>query len=370
MQVKSQNSQKIMDGQLSRLRTPVFGTSPGDLRRPAAMWTEEDLLQTERIKALTMVLRTQGCFWAREHGGCIMCGYSKDSASIAPPPQFLLDQFFFALQQVKNAPISVVKIFTSGSFFDENEIPFNTRTQMLKHLSSLPNIRKVILETRPEYVKAKVIKETKLLIEEKNLEVAIGLETSNDRIREKCIHKGFQYQDYIQAAKVIQAHSCSLRVYLLLKPPFLTEQEAITDTIASALAAVQDGATTVSINPVTIHKGTLLEVLWRRKSYRPPWLWSVLEILKTIRKNLSSHINVICHPVAGGKIRGPHNCGRCDKHILHKIRVFSLTQDPEVLNDTDCTCKPQWEVFKTFEAINKEPLLEDLMKLAGQLIHR
>lgn len=326
------------------------------------MWTEEDLLQSERIKALTMVLQTRGCSWARDHGGCLMCGYSKDSASIPPPPQFLLDQFFFALQQAKKTPISVVKIFTSGSFFDENEIPLNTRTQMLEHLSSLPNLRKVILETRPEYVKAEVIKGAKQNLGEKSLEVAIGLETSNDHIRETCMHKGFQYQDYLQAATAIRAHGCTLRVYLLLKPLFLTEKEAIADTISSALAAVRDGATTVSINPVVVHKGTLLEILWRQKNYRPPWLWSVVETLIKIREQLPAQNHVICHPVAGGKSRGPHNCGRCDKRVLHAIRTFSLTQNQQSFLDLNCACKPLWEAIKKLEFVNREPLLEELIQ--------
>ncbi|MFX0198487.1 MAG: archaeosine biosynthesis radical SAM protein RaSEA [Candidatus Hodarchaeota archaeon] len=347
---------------MSRLRTPIFGTSPGDLRRPAATWIEEDLLQTERIKALTIVLRTHGCSWAREHGGCLMCGYSKDSAPIAPQPQFLLDQFYFALEKAKNSSLSVVKIYTSGSFFDEKEIPHKTRIKMLKHLSSLPSLRNVILETRPEYVKAEVIEETKRLLNKKTLEVAMGLETSNDYIREKCIHKGFQYQDYIQAAKKIREHDCSLRVYLLLKPPFLTEQEAIVDTITSALMAVRDGATTVSINPVVVHKGTILEVFWKQKSYRPPWLWSVLETLEQIRVKLPPHCNVISHPVAGGKSRGPHNCGHCDKRVLHTIRTFSLTQDLDKLNDLNCACKPLWKVIKKLEMVNQEPLLEEVIQ--------
>lgn len=362
MQVKSQNSQMIIEAQLKHLRATVFGAAPGDLRRPAATWIEEDLLQTERIKALAMVLRTQGCSWVREHGGCLMCGYSKDSAPIAPQPQFLLNQFYFALEQAKNTSLSVVKIFTSGSFFDEREIPHKTRTKMLKHLSSLPSLRNVILETRPEYVKAEVIEETMQLLGKKTLEVAIGLETSNDHLREKCIHKGFQYQDYIQAAKMIRAHGCALRVYLLLKPPFLTEQEAIADTIDSAIVAIRDGATTVSINPVAVHKGTLLEILWKRKSYRPPWLWSVLETLEQIRKKLPPQSNVISHPVAGGKSRGAHNCGRCDKRALHTIRTFSLTQDLDTLNDLNCDCKPLWEVIKKLEMVNQEPLLEEVIQ--------
>jgi len=357
-----QTVQKSLEAQLIRLRARVFGTSPGDLSRPAATWIEKDLLHTEQIEALVIVLQTQGCSWARNHGGCTMCGYTKDSASIAPAPQFLEAQVSSALQHAQTTSISVIKIFTSGSFFDVNEIPSTARHKILERLSRLSNLRHVILETRPEYVHAEIIDEAKHLLGSISLEVAIGLETHNDRIRETCIHKGFHYQDYIRAAKVIRSKGCALRAYLLLKPSFLTEQEAIADTIASALAVVRDGATTVSINPVVVHAGTLIETLWKRKCYRPPWLWSVIETLKEIREHLPAPINVISHPVAGGKSRGPHNCGHCDKHVLHAIRTFSLTQDLDSLNDLNCACKLQWEAIKKLEAVNQEPLLEELVQ--------
>ena len=204
--------------------------------------------------------------------------------------------------------------------------------------------------------------DTKRILGDISLEIAIGLETSNDQIRETCIHKGFRYQDYIRAAKIIRAQDCSLRAYLLFKPPFLTEQEAIDDTITSALAAAQDGATTISINPATIHTGTLLEQLWRQKWYRPPWLWSIHQVLGTIREQLPIPVNVICHPVAGGKRRGPHNCGHCDKQLLQAIRTFSLDQNPGSLKGPNCACNSQWKVIKQLEAVNQEPLLDEVLR--------
>jgi len=360
--MRAPNTQKYIEAQLSRLRTPLYGVSSSDLNRPAATWIEPDLFYTEQIQALTIILKTQGCSWAQNHGGCIMCGYTKDSSPISPPPSALESQFAYALQKAQKAPVSVIKVFTSGSFFDENEIPLTTRQNMLKQLTKLPTLRNVIFETRPEYINQEILVDTKRILGDISLEIAIGLETSNDQIRETCIHKGFIYQNYVQAAKIIRSQNCSLRAYLLLKPPFLTEQEAIDDTIGSALAAVQDGATTISINPATVHNGTLLEQLWLQKWYRPPWLWSIHQILCEINEQLPPHVNVICHPVAGGKRRGPHNCGHCDKRLLQAIRAFSLSQTLDALNVLNCACKSQWEVIKQLEAVNHEPLLDELIK--------
>jgi len=350
-----------LETQLCRLRDPNFGSSSGDLNQPVATWYEADLFHTQQIQALAIILRTSGCSWARNHGGCTVCGYTQDSA--LNPPQFdhIKAQISVALQKAKSTPISVIKIFTSGSFFDETEIPPITRQYILEQLSDLPHLQNVILETRPEYVQSENLDEAKRILGNISLEIAIGLETSNDQIRETCIHKGFTYQDFIRAAKLIRSQECDLRAYLLLKPPFLTEQEAIDDSITSAISAVSDGATTVSINPITIHAGTLIERLWLQKYYRHPWLWSIIDTLNEIRANIPPTTNVICHPVAGGKRRGPHNCGRCDKRVLQAIRTFSLSQDLTTFADLNCTCKLQWNTIKQLESLNREPLLYEML---------
>jgi len=72
---------------------------------------------------------------------------------------------------------------------------------------------------------------------------------------------------------------------------------------------------------MTIHKRTLVERLWKLGAYRPPWLWSAVEILK------NADAEIICDLVAAGKIRGPHNCFKCDNQVAKEIREFSLTRD-------------------------------------------
>jgi len=37
---------------------------------------------------------------------------------------------------------------------------------------------------------------------------------------------------------------------------------------------------TISLNPTNVQRNTAVEYLWKRKQYRPAWLWSMVEILK------------------------------------------------------------------------------------------
>ena len=93
-----------------------------------------------------------------------MCGYTKDASPISPAPASLEAQFSFALQKAQKTPVSVIKVFTSGSFFDESEISLITRQNMLKSLNKIPNLRNVILETRPEYISQEVLVNTKRIL--------------------------------------------------------------------------------------------------------------------------------------------------------------------------------------------------------------
>jgi len=98
----------------------------------------------------------------------------------------------------------------------------------------------VIAETRPEFVIPDRIASFRDIIDDGShdppLYIAIGLETSDDRVREKCINKGFIWEDFLLASKTARSEGAGIKAYLLVKPPFLTERESIDDTISSVKA--------------------------------------------------------------------------------------------------------------------------------------
>jgi radical SAM enzyme (TIGR01210 family) len=90
-----------------------------------------------------------------------------------------------------------------------------------------------------------------------------------------------------------------------------------------------------------VQRGTLVDELFYRKAYRPPWLWSVVEVLK--RAHGKTNSVVTSDPLAAGQARGPHNCGKCDSEFSDAIRNYSLTQDITVFDPLHCDCKSVWE---------------------------
>jgi len=301
------------------------------------IWKEKDVLDGEIVNAFVLILRTRGCFWAKK-SGCLMCGYYRETYDAGY--EEIKKQVDEAYMQYEGEEI--VKIFTSGSFLDEREIPRELQEYILKKFSKA---KKIIIETRPEFVD--VLNDLKANV---RLEVAMGLESANNLVLEYAVNKGFTYEEWRRAAEKVISYGKELKVYILIKPPFLTEKDAIEDAVRSA-EKVKDIATTISFNPVSIHGKTLVEYLWKKGLYSPPWLWSIVEVLKKTKEFYDSIIK--CDVVAGGKERGSHNCGKCDKKVLKAIRNFSLNQKIEEFDDLECECKEKWRDLLELEEFFK-----------------
>ncbi|TFG15018.1 TIGR01210 family radical SAM protein [Candidatus Thorarchaeota archaeon] len=336
---------KIVQDEILKSRgSSIRRRRSGNLSVASSAWVSTARLKDEFGKAISIVLNTVGCSHARgAAGGCSMCSYLLDGTTRSPTPEQLVTQFEGAMSKLdgESAPLSV-KIYTSGSFLDPEEVPPNVLERVLELIAADDRVVQVVLESRPEYVSDEMMSQIRSVLEGRDIEIGIGLESSNDDIRNICINKGFSLTDFQSAKKIAAKHGIGIRSYVLVKPPFLTERDSIVDAIKTITDAIQMGVTTVSVNPVNVQKYTLVEYLWRNREYRPPWLWSLVEILKRTHKESQGIVPIICDPVAPGKERGTHNCGKCDAAFASAIRDFSLHQDTEVFERLDCDCKKTW----------------------------
>lgn len=301
-------------------------------RSGATFWKEKDFLG-KAVNAGVVILPTLGCRWGRS-SGCTMCGYVYDSYSSSQ--EEILRQFKAALKNLEG--IEYLKIFNSGSFFDSAEITQDTARKIFSEINARREIVQVQVESRPEFITENALAAKDEL--NAALEVGIGLETTSDYIRENCINKNFNLEDYKRALKICKSLEAKVKAYLLVKPLFLSEKEAIGDAIASAVEAYRLGVDRISFNPVNIQKATLVEYLWKKGEYNPPWLWSVVEILESTKKKVK--VPVLSHPTAAGKRRGAHNCGECDSKVYSGIINFSATQRSEYLKNLSCECMEKW----------------------------
>ncbi len=207
-----------------------------------------------------------------------MCSYIADSPLEEVSTEELVEIFKQQLQrQIENQELAgptAIKIFVSGSFLNEEEIPPQARQEIFRIINAYDDVEEVVVESRPEYVTEDIIRDCCQLIPEKIFEVAMGLESASDEIRLSRINKGFTREDFENAMQIINRVKSNFKVqgkvYLLVKPVLTSEKEAIEDGVRSAQYAAEMGVGRIAFCPSTIHKGTLMEVLWRRGSYQPP----------------------------------------------------------------------------------------------------
>jgi hypothetical protein len=328
-----------------------------DPREPTRVWLDEDNTPGGVRTSLTIILNTGGCRWARA-GGCTMCGYvaeSVDGGTVAH--EDLMAQVQHCLDhEAERADESadLVKIYTSGSFLDEREVPAETREAIAE---TFADRERMVLESLPDFVDRERLADfTDRGVE---TDVAVGLETATDRIRHDCVNKYFDFADFEDACAEARAAGAGVKAYLLMKPPFLTEREAVEDMKRSVRrCAGVDGCHTVSMNPTNVQSYTMVEELYHAGGYRPPWLWSVVEVLRSTagvpgseatggtsdERSESDRVDaiVVSDPVGHGSDRGPHNCGDCDDRVQRAIKDFDLRQDPSVFEQVSCECERTW----------------------------
>jgi radical SAM enzyme (TIGR01210 family) len=320
--------------------------------RKVVHWVENHRLLSGPGKAIVFILPTKGCSWALSgSGGCSICGYIYDN-----PQESDFENIFEKYKEklhdsIEEGGIYSLKMFTSGSFLDTTEIPMELQKRILTEASQYDEIREIVLESRPEYVTKKILENITESIDISKVEIAIGLESANNEILKKSINKGFFWEDFEKAKLRIDEFGAKVKAYLLFKPPFVSEYNSIQDIMQSVTKLSEIGVETISINAISIHRGTYLSVLFEKKHYRTPWLWSLLHLCREI-KITYPQIRLICDVVAAGTERGAHNCGNCDKQIIEVLKKFTLSQNLEDLNqELTCSCKTEWKSYLFEEKI-------------------
>ena len=246
-----------------------------DPTQPTRVWIDEDNTPEGVVDSLTIILNTGGCRWARA-GGCTMCGYvaeSVEGGSVSHDA--LTTQIDVCLDHERehaDEPAPLVKIYTSGSFLDEREIPAETRRAIAETFADRDRI---VVESLPDFVDREKIAD----FAEHGIatDVAVGLETATDRVRRDCVNKYFAFDDFEDAcAEAAAANSAfdtavGVKAYLLMKPPFLAEPEAAADMVDSIRrCAAVEGCHTVSMNPCNVQRYTMVDELFFEGGYRPP----------------------------------------------------------------------------------------------------
>lgn len=338
---------KALNEQARLLRADIpMRDDPGELTDYIRCWSEDDVIEGRPCRALVVILKTRGCAWALA-GGCTMCGYANESAWRGVTEDQLVAQFEKGWSRYDGEEL--VKIYTSGSFLDPKEVMPGAQRRILARIGTEGSaVKKVAFESLPDFIQEDTFDALGGLVP--LMEVGIGVESQNPRVLRDSINKGHGFETFPRAARVCHDHGVSVKAYMMCKPPFLKESDALTDATATIIAAAPHGDV-LSLNPTNIQGRTVVDKLYRRGSYRAPWLWTIVKALldaRTVAEEAGFQGILKSDVIAAGQDRGAHNCGQCDERVVKYLKKYKDSQDKkwlkECLDRVQCGCRDEWEL--------------------------
>jgi len=327
----------------------------------------EEIFDGVNYKRAVIFLVTSGCEWALKSAhGCAMCGHlaKQTRRDKAISIDDCLKQFEKEFGKIDFKEYPLLNLYNNGSFINDNEIPPEARREMLKKINTNPDIKMLVLETRPEFVTEEKVKEIKRLIPNKHIELAIGLEIKDDLYRTICLNKGFSLRQYNFAASII-TKQLNLRTYVFLKPMFLTEKESIEQAIKTIEYVFAIGGTTVSLEACTIQDYTLVKYLYERGLYCTPWLWSIVEVVKRVKTPGKLIVGLFQFFPSPSKV--PHNCDKCNERVMETIRQYNRTLDRKVFDGLTCSCKNKWRTILEEKPLPFQERLKPIPEILDEL---
>ena len=216
-------------------------------------------------------------------------------------------------------------------------------------MSTFPRLKLVSLESRAEFVEGWELEGLKQRLGAAALEVAVGYETHDERIRNRVLKKGLSDRRFHDLCALCAEKGVRLKAYVMVKPDVsLSEKEAVDEAVRTLIFIGEIGdrlglRVTAHLNPTYVARGSQLEKEFRDQGYKPPRLWSVVEIIQRVRcRELPIQVGLETEGLAveGGLFR---NCGTCDEPVRAALRTFSETQNLELFSSLDCACKTAFE---------------------------
>jgi len=216
-----------------------------DPMRPYSFLTEEERSREgEIVPVNTVFLTNRECPWR-----CVMCDLWKNTLTETVPVGAIPAQIDHALARLP--PARHIKLYNSGSFFDPHAIPLADYAPIAARLAGFEH---VIVESHPALVGENCLRFRDLL--SGRLEVAMGLETAHPGVLPR-LNKGMTLDQFAGAAQFLSRNDIDLRAFILVKPPYMHDDEAVHWAQRSLDFAFECGASVATLIPTRAGNGAM-----------------------------------------------------------------------------------------------------------------
>ena len=232
-------------------------------RAYASVWEEERGADGAPLPTAVVFLTNKECPFR-----CVMCDLWVNTLDRRVAPGSIPAQIRRALASLP--PARQIKLYNAGSFFDPEAIPPEDVGEIACLLAPF---ERVVVEAHPAFLRG-AHGERCLRFRDAlrgSLEVAVGLETASVEVLAR-LDKQMTIEAFSQAASFLDSHDIALRVFILLKPPFMNEEEGVSWACRSVDLAFDCGAAVCSVIPTRLGNPALQRA---DPAFMPPLLSSL-----------------------------------------------------------------------------------------------
>ncbi len=201
---------------------------------------------------------------------CLMCDLWKNTTNEKVSEGVIADQIEWALSHLGS--IQQIKIYNSGNFFDVQAIPERDYREIIKLVS---DFKSVIIENHPNLLDKRCLYLNDSI--HGDLEVAMGLETVHTGVLKR-LNKHMSLTDFENAVVYLKRNGIRSRAFILLRPPFLSEEEGVQWAKKSIKFAFQVGVECCVVIPTRPGNGAL-DLLRVQGYFEPPKISSLENVL-------------------------------------------------------------------------------------------
>lgn len=238
-----------------------------DPTRPYAFFSEKERTHEGHVEDVLIVLLTNSeCPFC-----CMMCDLWKNTTDEPVPVGAIPGQIHWALERLPAA--RHIKLYNSGSFFDPQAIPEADYEAIAETVRSFQTI---VVESHPKMIGRRCRAFADMV--GGRLQVAMGLETVHPGVLGR-LNKRMTLADFARATSALLQRGILTRAFILLRPPFLSEQEGVHWAKRSIDFAFDNGVECCVVIPTRAGNGAI-EALAAVGQFQQPTLESLEEVLR------------------------------------------------------------------------------------------
>jgi len=315
----------------------------------------------QKIQQRTLIIPGGGCAYYRAKKGdvCPFCAFPDFSRFVIKGEGHEQDFTPWTLnadiyQQMYDSAVSAsgeyqkLAVFNGGSFFPSPEIPAQTQRYIYEDAAQRENIRQLMVEAYPNYIAKAKLLEARTILGATDLMVAVGFESISEKVRNNFLKKRIELGLFEKKVALMQDLGVQVFIYAFLKAPQLSERQAIDETLATLEYLHNLGVDEIALSCAFVPPATVLETQYNKGEFRPPWLWSILEIMQQAKIN-HWPLTIGGFEDTPPPVAGPNNCPECDSKVNSFIAEYRL-QGKNLATQPSCHCQQKWR-----ETLQQDP---------------